>query len=169
MPSKPKTYKPPHAQTARQRRADFDRQRAQDPATVERRKLYGSKAWKDLRMLKLTSDPTCEYCAARGRLTPAREVDHYLAVVERPDLVLDYDNLRSACTPCHSSKTRAERSGRPWRGHDIKGLPLDPRHPWRRELDARGAPSTLTGSSALPSPSSNSHAGGPGSEIGGDK
>src|SRR5688572_25339853 len=109
MPNRPKTFKPSHAQTKRQQRADFDKRRAQDPATVERRKLYGSKQWLALRDLKLTDCPLCEYCKARGRTTAAREVDHWLPVVTHPHLALEYDNLRSACTPCHSSKTSAER------------------------------------------------------------
>jgi 5-methylcytosine-specific restriction protein A len=133
MPSKSKTFRPQHAQTQRQLRADYDKRRGNDPATVERRKLYKSKAWLQLRALKLANDPLCEYCKARGKATPAREVDHWRAVITHPHLALEYDNLRAACTPCHSSKTRAENSGRPWRGCDLQGHPLDPRHPWNQE------------------------------------
>lgn len=150
MPNKPKTFRPPHVQTPRQRRADYDRRRAQDPATVERRKLYSSPAWKRLRDVKLSSNPLCEYCMARGRTTtPAREVDHWRPVATHPDLALEYDNLRSTCSACHSSKTAAERRGKPWRGCDLHGLPLGPRLGW----NDRWGRVALTGERSKPMPS----------------
>jgi len=69
---------------------------------------YG-RAWQRLRALKLATDPLCEYCKARNRITPATEVDHYKPR-ERGGTD-DWENLRSACKSCHSSKTAREDGG----------------------------------------------------------
>lgn len=94
---------------------------------------YGSD-WQRLRKRKLQADPLCEGCKDRGRATLACEVDHIIRIVERPDLRLDWANLQSLCSRCHAAKSAAERSGRPAKGCDENGVPLDPGHHWRRDL-----------------------------------
>ena len=86
--------------------------------------------WQRLRRRKLQVDPLCEDCRSRGRATLAEEVDHIIRITERPDLRLDWANLRSLCQKCHAAKSAAERSGRPVRGCDVFGNPTDPAHPW---------------------------------------
>ena len=89
------------------------------------------RRWRKLRKRKLQSDPLCEDCLERGRTTLAQEVDHIIRITKRPDLRLVWDNLRSLCKPCHDAKSAAERSGRPVKGCDVHGVPLDPGHHWR--------------------------------------
>ena len=70
-------------------------------------------------------------CMERGIVTPAREVDHIIPIVERPDLRLDPSNLRPLCTSCHSARTATEqgfaKGGRKREGCDRHGHPPD----WR--------------------------------------
>ena len=70
-------------------------------------KIYNT-TWRRLRRLKLRRDPLCEICLARGLVVAAEEVDHIFPVKDYPELRLVYSNLQSACTPCHSKKTRKE-------------------------------------------------------------
>ena len=65
-------------------------------------KFYKSKDWKDLRIVKLESDPCCEVCLRRGIVRPAGNVHHRKEVREYPDLALDLDNLESLCIGCHN-------------------------------------------------------------------
>ena len=92
---------------------------------------YGSD-WQRLRKRKLLTDPYCADCKSQGRATLAVEVDHIIRISERPNLRLDWNNLQSLCQSCHAAKSAAERSGRPVKGCDEAGLPLDPSHPWRQ-------------------------------------
>lgn len=81
-----------------------------------------SRRWPALRLQALRRDDwQCVQCGARGRL----EVDHVLAVRDRPDLAFSLDNLQSLCASCHSTKTRSE----------MGFGPIDPeRVKWRRFL-----------------------------------
>ncbi len=63
-----------------------------------------------LRRLKLQADPLCESCKPEGRVRLAREVDHVIRITERPDLRLDWGNLKSLCSRCHAAKSAAERA-----------------------------------------------------------
>ena len=98
-------------------------------------KIYDKRRWRRLRRKKLSADPLCEYCPA-GKITPATQVDHVLAINDGGD-PWAWDNLKSTCAPCHSSKTRyIEQMGRdrvPVRGVDpATGLPIDPEHWWNK-------------------------------------
>ena len=90
---------------------------------------YGSD-WQRLRKRKLLTDPYCAICKSQGRVKLAEEVDHKIRISERPDLRLDWSNLESLCQKCHAAKSAAERSGRPVKGCDADGNPIDSRHPW---------------------------------------
>jgi 5-methylcytosine-specific restriction protein A len=60
--------------------------------------------------------------------------DH--AVPHNGDLELFWDtsNWVGRCWSCHSSKSRADQTGRQRRaGCDAAGFPKDPDHHWRRE------------------------------------
>jgi hypothetical protein len=49
----------------------------------------------------------CVYCLLREqwcRLRGVFDVDHFLPVINRPDLAVDYDNLLYACTSCNLVK-----------------------------------------------------------------
>jgi 5-methylcytosine-specific restriction enzyme A len=91
---------------------------------------YCTEQWQRLRKLKLSTDPLCEYCQPH-RLTPAREVDHRTPITAGGE-PWSLENLASACTRCHSQKTRADAQGIPWRrkGCGVDGKPLDQSHWW---------------------------------------
>ena len=59
-------------------------------------------AWRALRAAYLAAHPRCERCPAA-----ATDVDHIQPVRYRPDLRLEWSNLRSLCHRCHSSRTAA--------------------------------------------------------------
>lgn len=73
-------------------------------ASVERHRFYQTAKWAKLRAVKLIDYPICEYCHTEI----ATEVDHFIPHKGDIELALDYDNLRSACKPCHSRKTLRE-------------------------------------------------------------
>ena len=98
---------------------------------------YNLAAWKRLRRAKLAKDPLCQYCPP-GRIRPANEVDHFTSIADEGD-PWSWDNLASACRPCHSRKTavfdrsfgRAPAETVRQRGVDPDtGLPLDQAHWW---------------------------------------
>ncbi len=63
-----------------------------------RNRLYRSKEWKLIRQQRLELDNySCYYCGAVGQLS----VHHVKDVINYPDLMLDIDNLRTACFKCH--------------------------------------------------------------------
>lgn len=77
-------------------------QRRDNRTTTERG--YGWD-WQQLQAAKLIADPICELrIVCRGAV--AREVHHVESVEERPDLRLVWENLRSACIPCHAITRR---------------------------------------------------------------
>jgi 5-methylcytosine-specific restriction endonuclease McrA len=76
----------------------------------ERKRFYDSRLWQDTRDAKLRRDPLCQSCAVDNLCTPAREVDHRIALAAGGHRTADC-NLVSLCTPCHSRKTMAERNG----------------------------------------------------------
>ena len=70
-------------------------------------KFYKSKAWKDCSMMYRSSvGGLCERCKAKGLLVPAEIVHHKIHVtpdnINRPDLVLNFDNLEALCRNCHA-------------------------------------------------------------------
>jgi 5-methylcytosine-specific restriction protein A len=104
-------YCPKHEKnnsSLRQRR-EYDRERNQQ----DHRAIYKTARWSRLRQMKLRQDPFCELadlCVKRtGHPAPATVVDHIEGTAERPDLAYDMDNLRSACKPCHDSRTARDQ------------------------------------------------------------
>ena len=78
-----------------------------DPATWKR---YG-RAWRRVRAVYIAKHPLCEECKKSGRLTPANEVHHVVALADGG--THDDANLMSVCKVCHSSITA--REGGRWR------------------------------------------------------
>jgi 5-methylcytosine-specific restriction protein A len=106
----------------------------------ERNRFYARRAWRALRDLVLREEPLCRTCwRETGKLVPATEVDHVVALGDDPSRALDRQNLQPLCKPCHSVKTLQEVTGRPvhrrrakqW-GCNLDGTPKDPSHPWNR-------------------------------------
>lgn len=97
---------------------------------------YNTSQWRRLRVAKLRETPLCEYCTP-GRERLANQVDHRVPVKEGGD-PWAWDNLASCCQSCHSRKTASEDGafgnkkgkGKPLRGCDANGRPIDRRHWW---------------------------------------
>jgi len=67
-------------------------------------KIYNTPRWKRLRKYKVTENPVCEVCAAKGLTEPVKEVHHKIPFDINDidyDLAYDYDNLISLCIACH--------------------------------------------------------------------
>ncbi len=77
---------------------------------------YKSKTWSHLRSVKLSVHPICEVCEA----SVAREVHH----LNSDPWDNRWENLLSACKPCHSAATITERGihGRRAKGPDAFGV-----------------------------------------------
>jgi 5-methylcytosine-specific restriction enzyme A len=79
------------------------------PARQAIERTRGRK-WMQIRGHVLRSEPRCEPCLARGRITAATEVDHIVPLklggTDAPN------NLQSICTDCHSEKTATENGGK---------------------------------------------------------
>lgn len=67
-------------------------------------------AWRRLRLAFLDANPLCRFCADADRVTAASVVDHIISFTERPDLRLDWSNLRPLCKPCHDRHTALEQA-----------------------------------------------------------
>lgn len=73
----------------------------------DRQKIYQSAKWKKLRTAKLMADPLCQYCLAKGIITPAIDVHHKDSFMNYTGLMrlqkaYDITNLVSLCKDCHS-------------------------------------------------------------------
>lgn len=89
--------------------AQKERQTEQRGRTeASRAGFYNTHAWKVIRHRRIIENPLCQHCEARGRLTPAKVVDHIKPVELFPELALCYDNTQSLCDFCHGLKTRAD-------------------------------------------------------------
>lgn len=103
MPVRPATMKPSMLRTARSRVA------------VEPRKLSTTErgydgTWRKLRALFIAEHPLCVECEREGRIVPATQVDHIMALSTHPQLRLEWDNLQSLCTTHHGRKTVREQA-----------------------------------------------------------
>ncbi len=69
--------------------------------------------WRRLRLSFLAQHPLCECedCdAGRKRLTPANVVDHIVSIEERPELRLEWSNLRAMAKACHDRRTARDQA-----------------------------------------------------------
>jgi len=77
------------------------------------------RTWQRLRKQKLRANPFCEietHCATLSFPEQlATEVDHVISIRERPELRLEWTNLRSACKRCHSARTMRDQVHGTWR------------------------------------------------------
>jgi len=99
------------------------------------------------RLRRLTAEPLCRDCKAKGRITVATVPDHILPIAlggKDTD-----DNVRCLCGSCHKLRTK-EQFGYRNSGCDVQGRPLDSAHPWNggngqwsAELIERRMPSDL--------------------------
>lgn len=72
----------------------------------------------------------CQICKREGRLTPALEVDHIVALCNGGD---DSDeNKQALCLACHEAKTRADLGQKQVVEFGADGMPTTPGHHWNR-------------------------------------
>jgi 5-methylcytosine-specific restriction protein A len=73
----------------------------------ERRKIYNSERWRNIRRLKFAENPLCEICEKSGLTVPAEHVHHITSFMssDNPDirrrLAYDWNNIQSLCESCH--------------------------------------------------------------------
>lgn len=89
----------------------------------KKRKLYreqyrGSRhkrgydaTWYEVRKIYLMQHPLCERCEKEGRITPAREVHHKIALKDGGER-LNPDNFMALCRACHHILTQEEIQNR---------------------------------------------------------
>jgi len=103
MPHTPKTHSP-GATAGRDHTTEAREKRVQrfDPA------FYGKSRWRRLRRRYLARHPLCQRCSTDQSPVLAEHVDHIEPRRQRPDLSLQWSNLRSLCVSCHSTVTIAD-------------------------------------------------------------
>lgn len=70
----------------------------------------------------------CQQCKRQGRLTPAAEVDHIVAITNGGG---DQDeNLEALCHDCHRTKTAADTGKRTPTEYGADGWPVTKAHHW---------------------------------------
>jgi len=116
-------YKPPHPcnypgcpNLTRERFCDSHRKQDYSNYNKHHRNkaaidFYNTSAWRNLSKIKLSRDPFCEMCRARGLYVNASCVDHIREISDGGAL-LDIENLQSLCQGCHSRKSLIERQKR---------------------------------------------------------
>lgn len=91
------------------------RQRSNEGKRKERMQIYNTARWRELRKVKLMSDPLCEMCLKEERTTPAEDIHHITSfmtvedMTARKALAFDYNNLMSLCDVCHQRMHNGHR------------------------------------------------------------
>lgn len=67
--------------------------------------------WVKVRKTYLMQHPLCEQCEKEGRITPAREVHHIIALQDGGNR-LDESNFMAVCHACHQKFTQEEIENR---------------------------------------------------------
>jgi 5-methylcytosine-specific restriction protein A len=101
MPNRPPIHRPIGWRPWEQRRREHDQQRS-----AENNKIYDSD-WRVLRNRFLAANP---FCAEPGCQARATQADHIVSVRQRPDLRLEWSNLRPYCARHHSARTSRDHS-----------------------------------------------------------
>src|SRR5262245_8564321 len=104
MPTRPPTH---HVQWHRSR----EQREAERRAALDQQRQGGTGrgygyAWQRLRKLYLAQHP---FCSERGCMEAATDVDHITSVRDRPDLRLQWWNLRGYCHAHHSRRTARDQ------------------------------------------------------------
>ena len=66
--------------------------------------------WRRCRAAFLFAHPLCRFCEEADQVTAATVADHIISIQERPDLRLDWGNLRPLCKECHDRRTARDQA-----------------------------------------------------------
>lgn len=80
-----------------------------EPQAHNNASIYKTAAWQGYRLRRLAAQPFCQDPHGTGCTQAANEVDHILPIEQGGEVVSDA-NTQCLCKPCHSKKTRMERS-----------------------------------------------------------
>lgn len=95
------------------------------------RRVRGRRAVKN-RFEFLQANPLCKHCQQKGLITLAVVVDHVIPLFQGGS---DHaSNKQSLCKDCHRVKSVLELGNKINLGSDKNGFPLDPNHPWNKEV-----------------------------------
>ncbi len=103
MPKRPPIHRPHGYKPQEQKRLEYDKERG----SAASRGYDG--VWRKLRLVFLTDNPLCCFCAKAKRVVQATVVDHIEPIAKRPELRLEWSNLRPLCKPCHDAHTAKEQ------------------------------------------------------------
>lgn len=82
---------------------NYDKQRFNNDKEI--RKVYNNKIWRNTReSVLMRDDYCCLYCRAKGYITKAECVDHYIAVRDAYEDRYNEDVLVSSCNRCNTRK-----------------------------------------------------------------
>ena len=91
-------------------RKESNKQYDSNIRSEDRKKIYNSTKWKQVRELAMIRDEfLCVECKKLGILTKGEEVDHIEELQDRMDLAYDLDNLQLLCRKHHRDKTEREK------------------------------------------------------------
>lgn len=81
------------------------------------KQFYSSKAWQDCRnRYAAKRGYLCEDCLAKGIYRPGEIVHHVIEIdptnIDKPEIVLNWDNLRLVCRECHAEEHSKRNKGR---------------------------------------------------------
>jgi 5-methylcytosine-specific restriction protein A len=88
-----------------------------DRYASDRRKVYNTERWREIRRLKFRQSPLCEKCAEKGETVPAEDIHHIVSFMSTNDperryhLAYDMNNLLSLCKRCHQEIHNKQRFG----------------------------------------------------------
>ena len=102
MPLRPPMHRPVHHDPQVLRRVQL---RALDRRRGSAHARGYDADWQRLRRVVLTEEPLCRFCAGRGLVAAATEVDHIVPIARSPELRLVRANLRPLCRSCHAAHT----------------------------------------------------------------
>lgn len=103
MPTRPPVHRPHGYKPREQQKVEYDKARGSAA------KRGYDAAWRKLRLQFLSVNPLCLFCIEQKRVVQATVVDHIITIADRPDLRLEWTNLRPLCKPCHDTHTAKEQ------------------------------------------------------------
>ncbi len=90
---------------------------------TEQTKRIRGRALQRLRARLLADNPLCVLCRKQGRVTPAIEIDHVVALTNGG--TNDESNLQNLCAECHELKTLDDLGQKPRQSIGVDGWPTN--------------------------------------------